>query len=286
MSTSYPQSEVVSDINLLSHFLSDLSTDPSTPSYKTDTIVVCASSVLHGAETIFHRLADASLVAKTLVLCGGVGHSTQLIWDAVARHPEYSVLTDEVQGKPEARVLEMILNRFFDISGITARGCRVLIEDRSTNCGANAAETRRVLEAADGLLLVPKEIMIVQDPTMSLRTRASFEKVYEDVSDPPKLISFPVFVPMVEISRELRCTQPNVAQDTRSLVTFQTPEVPSEQLWNMTRFVELIVGEIPRLRDDESGYGPRGRNFIAHVDVPQQVDQAWQRVRDRFGASR
>ena len=33
-------------------------------------------------------------------------------------------------------------------------------------------------------------------------------------------------------------------------------------------------GEVPRLRDDEQGYGPRGRGFIAHVDVPDDVEAA------------
>lgn len=286
MTTRNLQNDSVSDINLLSRFLSDLQSDPLTTGYKTDTIVICASSVLHGAETIFRRLANGSLIANTLVLCGGVGHSTQLIWDAVARHTEYSTLTNGVQGKSEARVLELLLNRFFDISGIRARGCRVLIEDHSTNCGANAAETRRVLEAADGTLLVPKEIMIVQDPTMSLRTRASFEKVYEHALDRPTLISFPVFVPSVEIPTEQQYTRSNATEAEHSQVIFQASEVPREQLWDMTRFIELLVGEIPRLRDDENGYGPRGRNFIAHVDVPRKVDEAWHRVRNRFGASR
>ncbi len=36
------------------------------------------------------------------------------------------------------------------------------------------------------------------------------------------------------------------------------------------------MGEVPRLRDDTEGYGPRGRDFIAHVDVPEDVDIAYQ----------
>lgn len=31
------------------------------------------------------------------------------------------------------------------------------------------------------------------------------------------------------------------------------------------------MGEIPRLTDDADGYGPRGKNFIAHVDIPTEV---------------
>jgi hypothetical protein len=35
------------------------------------------------------------------------------------------------------------------------------------------------------------------------------------------------------------------------------------------------MGEVPRLRDDTDGYGPRGRDFIAHVDLPQEVEIAY-----------
>lgn len=30
-------------------------------------------------------------------------------------------------------------------------------------------------------------------------------------------------------------------------------------------------GEIPRLRDDVNGYGPKGKKFIAHVNIPDKV---------------
>ena len=38
-------------------------------------------------------------------------------------------------------------------------------------------------------------------------------------------------------------------------------------MWDMGRYLELLMGEVPRLTDDEDGYGPRGAGFIAHVDV-------------------
>lgn len=47
------------------------------------------------------------------------------------------------------------------------------------------------------------------------------------------------------------------------------------------RLLSLALGEIPRLRDDENGYGPRGRGFIAHVDIPEKVEAAWRRLADR-----
>lgn len=47
-------------------------------------------------------------------------------------------------------------------------------------------------------------------------------------------------------------------------------------LWTVDRYLALVVGEIPRLRNDETGYGPRGRDFIVHVDFPPEVEAAWQ----------
>lgn len=35
------------------------------------------------------------------------------------------------------------------------------------------------------------------------------------------------------------------------------------------------MGEIPRLRDDENGYGPNGKNFIAHVNIPDEIKEAY-----------
>ena len=37
----------------------------------------------------------------------------------------------------------------------------------------------------------------------------------------------------------------------------------------------LVMGEVPRLRDDAHGYGPNGAGFQAHVDVPPEVEAAY-----------
>lgn len=46
-------------------------------------------------------------------------------------------------------------------------------------------------------------------------------------------------------------------------------------MWNIERYITLLMGEIPRLLDDTNGYGPRGMNFIAHVDIPSIVMDAF-----------
>lgn len=255
-------SDTVADINTLAEYLSDpeIQVLSSTPSV--NCIVICASQVLYGAEVVFESLEKRPDLAECLVLCGGIGHSTELLYSAVAQHPRYSELAREIQGLPEARVLERILVRFFDRLAITSQGCQILIEDQSTNCGQNASFTRRVLERASFSDL--KTCIINQDPTMMLRTKASFMKVYNDGPSAVSFISCPIFVPEVQLS------QTNFFE--------WKPTGVSCELWSLERFIELILGEIPRLQDDENGYGPRGRDFIAHVDLPSEVEMAWSRL--------
>ena len=35
------------------------------------------------------------------------------------------------------------------------------------------------------------------------------------------------------------------------------------------------MGEIPRLTDNEEGYGPRGKDFLIHIDIPEKVENAF-----------
>ena len=51
-------------------------------------------------------------------------------------------------------------------------------------------------------------------------------------------------------------------------------------MWNMDHYVELLLGEIQRLRDD--GYGPKGKGFIAHVDIPEDVEAAFAQLSAGF----
>jgi len=44
------------------------------------------------------------------------------------------------------------------------------------------------------------------------------------------------------------------------------------------------VGGGPGLHDDEAGYGPRGKGFIAHVDVPEDTLEAYRQLLPAFGA--
>jgi hypothetical protein len=263
-------SDTASDVNLIARFLAHEQIQDLSSHSPVDCIVICASAVLYQAEKLFQVLESRPDLAKTVVLCGGIGHSTPLIYEAIAKSSKYQALAKEVVGLPEARVLEKILDRFFDVSAITSAGCNVLIEDKSTNCGANASQSRKGLEGAS--VPFPMTCIIIQDPTMALRTVASFEKTYGDLGTPPKFLSCPIFIPKMQV--------------VDSELQYSVTEVSSQELWEMGRFFDLIMGEIPRLRDNEAGYGPKGKGFITHVDIPEEVETAWGRLEKSLGNRR
>jgi hypothetical protein len=201
----------------------------------------------------------------------------------VARHPEYRNIKNEsdIAGLPESHVLQRILNHSFNVTKSEDGGPKVLIEHRSTNCGANATETRKVLDKHG--ITGPLSCIVIQDPTMSLRTIASFEKAYEDVpsNERPTFKACPVFVPETRTESGRLEYVVDVEDGIRDKL-----QLRRDDLWEKQRFCELLVGEVTRLRDDENGYGPNGKGFIGHIDVPDDVVQAARRVKEVFGTDR
>jgi hypothetical protein len=62
------------------------------------------------------------------------------------------------------------------------------------------------------------------------------------------------------------------------------PDNSSEMpgVWGVDRFLSLLLGEIPRLRDAPGGYGPNGSGFIDRVDIPEEVETAWAWLAGRY----
>ena len=52
-------------------------------------------------------------------------------------------------------------------------------------------------------------------------------------------------------------------------------------MWPVDRFTSLLMGEIKRLADTPDGYGPNGKNFLAHIDILADVQQAYQYLLSR-----
>lgn len=121
----------------------------------------------------------------------------------------------------------------------------VLLETESTNCGDNVTLAEQVASRHG---LRPRTVALVQDPTMQRRMDARFRRTWS------------LGAGAVAVNR---------------------PGPDSREAWPWQRWVSLVMGEVPRLRDDTGGYGPRGRDFIAHVDVPDHVEVAYRTLLDR-----
>jgi uncharacterized SAM-binding protein YcdF (DUF218 family) len=246
---------IARDLNLLARFLA-LWEPPEggEPPAPVDCLVLLGNAVLRTAERAFAALRAGR--APLLLISGGVGHSTPALCAAVARHPRYRGVG--TAGRGEAEILGELAREVFGIEP-----GRLLLETASTNCGENATLTRRALEERD----VPRRsLLLLQDPTMQRRSDASFRQAFRDLPE-ATFQDDPTFVPRVKAHG--------------GALAFDDPA--PEELWPMERFISLAMGELPRLRDDALGYGPRGRGFIPHVDIPPPVEAAHARLLAALG---
>ncbi|MFI7067010.1 YdcF family protein [Kribbella sp. NPDC050124] len=205
-----------------------------------DRIVLMGSAVLESVEAAA-RLYHRRLAPRILV-SGGIGHSTHYLEEAVRRRG----LDVEATGRPESHVFRDLL-----ITRHAVPPESIMVEDESTNCGENAHLTRQLIDR-------PETLLLIQDPTMQRRTHACFERSFTDLPG-TTLISHAPLIPWIEPDH-----------------VSAGPNLP--EIWSRRRFTELVLGEIRRLRDDADGYGPRGRNFIDHVEIPTEVLAAYNRL--------
>ena len=223
-----------------------------------EAIVVFGNQVL---ETLVAgcRLAQQSLGTQ-LVLSGGRGHSTPALFENL-RQSDYAGLVRD--GRIKAEMTEAAMYAAVAAQSFGIAESRLLLEPDSRNGGENARFSLRTLRIAG---IAAGCVVLIQDPTMQRRTAVTWdrERLREGL---PGLrgISHAVFVPQVE---------PGPAG---------LPQLVEEQrrgTWTIERYLGLVMGEMERLRDDENGYGPRGRNFLVHVEIPDQVWQCYLRVRE------
>lgn len=219
---------------------------PGEQPYPSDCVVLAGNAVIPTIDAAC-RIAKAQGVP--LLISGGIGHSTPFLYAAIARHPRYNTI--RTTGRAEAAILADIANQFWHIPAE-----KIWLEDRSTNCGENAHFSCALIRQAKENI---NTVIVVQDPTMQRRTMATFRRVTSDDPDAPRWLSFPGFVPVL-------CHLDGGTDFADA----------QEGVWTVERYLSLIAGELPRLRDDETGYGPRGKDFIIHVDIPHDVETAWQ----------
>lgn len=250
---------ITASINAISAFLSRRD-EESVHRTKYDAIVLCGSSLTDtvklAVDAVRHAAATStSSSVPRLIITGGIGHSTSLLYDTVRSQPAYSHIPTD--GRAESDI-------FADIAvmhGMNKDG--ILIERESTNCGANAQYTRRLLDTA-GLTASLRTILLIQDPTMQRRTHASFEKWWSDVPG-VSFVSYAISVPAVALSATAVAS--GAQESAMDDLVICAPELDPASTWGISRFISLLTGEIPRLRNDAEGYGPKGKGFIAAVSI-------------------
>ncbi|MDF2882693.1 MAG: hypothetical protein K0R54_3250 [Clostridiaceae bacterium] len=250
------KSQLVNDINKIILFLSKRDIDELSKRAlqhkfgisQVDLLIILGNSIPYIAE--LGTDAYNSGVAKYIMVVGGIGHSTKYLIKNVMKDNNYRDI--DTNGKSEADILSQIIKKRSNIDRD-----KIIIESKSTNCGSNAYEALNVLRNKGR---IPKSILLIQDPTMQLRTHASFLKEWN--GEKTLIISYCPFIPIVKESNN----------------DYEYINSEINGLWNKDRFIDLIMGEIPRLRDDSSGYGPNGKGFICHVDIPNSVLDSYNRL--------
>lgn len=211
-----------------------------------DVMVLFGGSILEGAAVLAEGMEQK--LAKHYVIVGGAGHTTEALREQVRKlEPEL-----ECAGCSEAEIFNQYLEKRY--------GRRAdFLETRSTNCGNNITYLLELLEKNQ---IKWDSMLLCQDATMQRRMEAGLRRQVPEAT----IINYAAYEAPVRINHgALAFTNENTG------------------MWNMDRYLELLMGEIPRLRDDRQGYGPNGQGFIAHVDIPESVQKADEALRKELG---
>lgn len=212
--------------------------------WQADVMVLFGGSILCGGDVLAQAMRNH--VARKYIIVGGAGHTTETL--RMKMKEEFpDMKTAELS---EAEIFAAYLKRRYGLKPD-------FLECQSTNCGNNISYLLKLLKE-NGINF--SSIIISQDAAMQRRMEAGLQK-YVDVET--KIINYAVYSAKVVVRN--------------SALAYET-EIWG--MWEMDRYIQLLMGEIPRLSDDANGYGPKGRNFIAHVDIPPQVRAAFEELRD------
>lgn len=213
-----------------------------------DVMALFGGSILAGGDVLADAMREG--VAKRYVIVGGAGHTTEALRSRVRE------LCPDLAFHDDATEAEVFSAYLASRHGLAAD----LLETRSTNCGNNITYLRDLL-AGQGVAC--RSLVLAQDATMQRRMAAGAALEMPGV----EALSFATYDVRVVVREG--AVGPELGFDREPL-----------GMWGVRRYLTLLMGEIPRLTDDEGGYGPRGAGYVAHVDVPAEVTEAWRRLRD------
>lgn len=247
---SKQQSEL-SDLNLVMNYLADAPTETIFPNEKSYELLILAGNSLPILTAEVGQLLKTGKVCRVL-LSGGIGHATHFL-----REKFQKIGYDFPETISEAQMNQLYLIEEF---GILKE--QLLIEGSSTNSGENASFSLDTAQEVYGENL-PSEILLTNDPLLQKRTKATFQMHW------PQEIKFINFVPIIPQANELT---PKLKFESEKL----------NSAWPQDYFFNLVLGEHARLKNDASGYGPKGKGFMTAVDMPKNISEAFTRLTEKF----
>ena len=152
---------------------------------------------------------------ERLFLVGGVGHATRILYENFEKQGFHFE-----EGMSESEICRQYLKEVYDLPDKA-----FLIESKSTNSGENATFSLEILHSLDA---VPEKVLLMNDPTLQRRTRATFEKVWQN-----EQTVFANAVPFV----------PEILHFSEEIV-FTVKELNHQ--WPKEYFYALVLGEMER----------------------------------------
>lgn len=218
---------------------------------KADVMVLFGGSILAGGDILGNAMKND--VAKKYVIVGGRGHTTASLEEQFYKLYPDSDKNSILSEISEAEIFRNYLKHKYNLQPD-------FLEIHSTNCGNNITNLLKLLKEKN---ITFKNTIISQDATMQLRMEAILKKY---LSENIKIINFATYSAKVCVKDEKLCFE-NYIFGMRDI----------------DRYITLLMGEIARLTDDENGYGPKGAGYTAHIDIPEDVKNAFFVLKQIYG---
>lgn len=246
--------EIIDAFNCIIEFLAVRDMDQMSAAALKET---CGASV---ADVIIALGSDLPVVAETacelykagygekLMFCGGIGHSTINLKKKVAE-----ILRVEPDQLPEseAEIYACLAKDKYQIESSS-----IFMDKTSTNTSENI---KNAIQIFKDHTIKHQNVILIQDPILQKR---SYVTALDLFNHSQKIINYAPIIPRLQSDGTLENDTP--------------------YLWEGKRLYELALGEIYRLRDDENGYGPNGKGFLRHVDVPEGVNRSFEIIADKM----
>lgn len=239
--------DIAKNINILGQFcgkrdVAELTSEQLQKKYgipQVDVMVLFGGSIMCGGEILAQAIKNG--IAKKYIIVGGEGHTTETL--RIKMHNAFPDI--ETAGLPEAQVFAKYLKNQYRLEPD-------FLECNSTNCGNNITNLLELLKE-NGIPY--KSIILSQDATMQHRMEAGLRKY---VNNDVQIINYAVYSAKIIVKNNHLAYENEIWG-----------------MWDIERYISLLMGEIPRLSDNEYGYGPKGKGFIAHVEISAEVRNAF-----------